>query len=52
MLEPNVSQYPPCRGPVVLVHKSAVKDNLGRHLLENSYFSGCLPPDLGLKSAF
>jgi hypothetical protein len=52
MIEPIVSQNYPCQARVIKVHKSAIKDSLGPHLVENPYFSGCLPPDLGMKSAF
>jgi hypothetical protein len=52
MIEPIVSQNYPCQARVIKVHKSAVKDNLGPHFVKNPYFSGCLPPGLGLKIAF
>ena len=52
MLEPNVTAYYPCQARVKRVHKSVVQDNLCPHFVKNLYFSGCLPPNLGLKSAF
>ena len=44
--------YYPCQARVKRVHKSVVQDNLCPHFVKNLYFSGCLPPNLGLKSAF
>ena len=53
MREPNVTAYYPCQARVKKkVHKSVVQDNLCPHLVKNLYFLGCLPPNLGLISAF
>ena len=52
IVEPNAFRYSPCEAREIKVHKSAVKDNLGPHFVKNPYFSGCLPPGLGLKIAF